>query len=656
MSEPVVGIDLGTLNSCVATVQDGRANILSEDQRTTVPSCLAFKGEKELVGAAARRHAVTDPENTITAVKRILGHPFDSNEVRAASAVSAFQITSSPKGSVVLKVAGRELTPIQVSARILGCVRELAEKALGEPVTKAIISVPAHFNDVQRKATKLAAEYAGIDVLRLINEPTAAAFAYGYKKGTDFTLAVYDLGGGTFDITIMRARGDTFEVLATDGDSYLGGEDFDAAIAEWLRTEFQSQHGSVLGSDDMALSRLKEAAEKAKIELAQVESAQIELPYLAQLPDGGHVDFSATLTRAKAAELVRPLIQKTLALCSRCIDAAAVATVELDDVLLVGGQSRMGAVQEAVAELFGHEPRRDINPDEVVALGAALYAYSISADSLKASAEDAAGDALEVAYKETGMAKTLIDGIDERLTQSLDDDSLQTLLDELLEATGSLDVGDLMPDADADLPSRSQAVRAELYQLDYKMSELTEKLDSDSPDGLESALQAISQQLGAAHSASDRAHGYLEEAEQHASARKVDLQDITSLPLGIASIGNVFSMLIDQNTPVPTEHRRVFTTNEDGQQEVEIQVYQGRAREASGNQLLGSFTLWGIEPAARLTPKIEVAFRIDEDGILSVSASDAVSGVEQSIRVEDPLGVQAHASQRKRTKEPPSSW
>ncbi len=646
MSGRVIGIDLGTLNSCAAAVENGRAVILSEDQRTTVPSCVAFKGDKELVGAGAKRYAVTNPENTVIAVKRVLGHPFDSDEVRAAAAMAPYPVVSGPQGGVVLRVAGHELTPIDVSARVLVAVRELAEKALGEPVTTAVVSVPAHFNDVQRKSTKLAAEQAEIDVLRLINEPTAAAFAYGYKKGKDFLLAVYDLGGGTFDVTVMRARGDTFEVLATDGDSYLGGEDFDSAIAEWLSQEFERQHNSQIGGDQTALLRLKEAAEKAKVELAEVDSTRIELPYLAQLPDGGHIDFSTTLTREKAAELVQPLIQRTLELCSSCIDAAAVAPCELDDVLMVGGQSRMAAVQEGVAALFGCEPRRDINPDEVVALGAALYAYSITADSLRASAEDAADDPLDVALKQTDVARKLIDGVDNRLDRTLGDESLQTLLDELLEATGHDDMSELTTDPDADLPERAKKVREELLQLDYKMSELTEKVDSDSPDGLEAALQQISDQLSAAHSASDRADGFLDEADQHASARKVELQDVTSLPLGIGTIGDAFSVLIDQNTPVPVEHRRVFTTNEDNQQEVEINVYQGRSRDASQNQLLGSFTLWGIERAPRLTPKIEVAFVVDEDGILSVNASDAASGAHQSIRVRDPLGVQATQSQR----------
>ncbi len=264
MSQWILGIDLGTVNSCVAVVQeDGRAVMLSEDSRTTIPSCLAFQRGKEIVGHAAKRQAVTDPQSTISAAKRLLGHSYDSPEVQAALERAPYPIRPSPLGSVLIEVEGRELTPIQVSARILQQVREVAEKALEEPTTKAVISVPAHFTDVQRKATKLAAEYAGLEVLRLINEPTAAAFAYGYRKATDFKLAVYDLGGGTFDITVMTAEGDNFRVDATDGDSYLGGEDFDNAILEWLIEEFKNEHDHDPSGDEAARRRLLEAAEKA---------------------------------------------------------------------------------------------------------------------------------------------------------------------------------------------------------------------------------------------------------------------------------------------------------------------------------------------------------------------------------------------------------
>src|SRR5262245_42338264 len=331
MAGRAVGIDLGTLNSCVAVVQDGKGIVLTDESRTTIPSCVAIQNGKELVGAAAKRHAVTSPQSTILAVKRLIGHPFDSDEVRAAAARLPYALKASPLGSVLFEVGGVELTPVQVSAKILARVREVAEQNLGESVTQAVISVPAHFNDVQRKATKLAAEYAGLEVLRLINEPTAAAFAYGYKKHKDFTLAVYDLGGGTFDVTIMRARGDTFEVVATDGDSYLGGEDFDYAIAEWLESEVKAERGSDLAHDTHARLRLKEAAERAKIELADVERTSIELPYLTQLADGRRPSFSRALTRAKLDELAKPSVERTLELCKRCLAAAKLDVRALDE-------------------------------------------------------------------------------------------------------------------------------------------------------------------------------------------------------------------------------------------------------------------------------------------------------------------------------------
>ena len=364
MAGPAVGIDLGTLNSCAAVVKDGKAVVLADESRNTVPSCVAIHQGRELVGAAAKRHAVTSPQSTIIAVKRLIGHPFDSDEVRAASSRVPYTLAQSPLGGVLLEVEGVELTPVQVSAKILQRVREVAEKALGEPVKQAVISVPAHFNDVQRKATKLAAEYAGLEVLRLINEPTAAAFAYGYKKHKDFTLAVYDLGGGTFDVTVMRARGDTFEVVATDGDSYLGGEDFDYAIAEWLEREFEAEHGSDLSRDPAARLRLKEAGEKAKIELADAEVARIDLPFLARLADGTQVNFSRTLSREKLAELCAPLVTRTLELCERCLSTARISRGEIGEVLLVGGQSRMLAVRDAVKNVLRqgsaprHQPRR----------------------------------------------------------------------------------------------------------------------------------------------------------------------------------------------------------------------------------------------------------------------------------------------------------
>jgi len=745
-----VGIDLGTLNSCVAVVQDGKGVVLADESRTTIPSCVAMQGGKELVGAAAKRNAVTAPQNTILAVKRLIGHPFDSDEVRKAAARLPYPLKASPLGSVLFEVEGAELTPVQVSAKILARVREVAERNLGEPVQQAVISVPAHFNDVQRKATKLAAEYAGLEVLRLINEPTAAAFAYGYKKHKDFTLAVYDLGGGTFDVTIMRARGDTFEVVATDGDSYLGGEDFDYAIAEWLESEFQAEHGHDLSRDTTARLRLKEAAEKAKVELSDVESTKIALAFLTKLPDGSRPNFERVLSRAKLEELCKPLVERTLQLCERCIQTARVVKGQIGEVLLVGGQSRMLSVREGVKKFFGKDPRRDINPDEVVALGAALYAYSLTADALKEEAVEAADEAYEVALRETAVAKKILHEVEQIRAKPLDDQGLAARLASLLKATESdgpvpeefadrTDGGPLStlgeftfgvsepqdeaakpaeaPPAtkaptkaptkptktaaktkpptkaptkapaktaakadpgpktktgskaktegkkkkpvnpefteliergkvdDDDLPTGVQGLKNELLQIDYKATELIEKLADELPTGqaaelIEAAKDRLKESVAAAKGASEQVVQNLKSAAEHKSARRVDLKDVTSLPLGIASAGQLFTVLIDQNVVVPTEHQRIFTTNQDGQAEVEIRVFQGRSKAVLENQLLGSFILEGIAPARRMEPKIEVAFRIDENGILSVRARDADSGAQQGLRIEDPLGLQ----------------
>jgi len=658
VSHWILGIDLGTINSCVAVVKDGRAMVLSDDSRTTIPSCLAFQRGKEIVGQAARRQAVTDPQSTISAAKRLLGHSYDSPEVQATLKRAPYPIRPSPLGSVLIEVGDRELTPIQVSARILQRVREVAENALGETATTAVISVPAHFTDVQRKATKLAAEYAGLEVLRLINEPTAAAFAYGYRKGGDFKLAVYDLGGGTFDITVMTAEGDRFQVDATDGDSYLGGEDFDNAVLDWLVQQFQDEHGHDPRADGSARRRLLEASETAKIELGELEETQIELAFLTELPDGTRPDFSCTLTRAKLEELTRPLVQRTLELCRQCLEAAGIQREEIDEILLAGGQSRMPLIRAAVRDFFGKEARRDINPDEVVAMGAALYGYSLSADDLKEEEHAAAEEALSVALKDAHVAKKLLSEVEDLHSQPLDDDALGSRLESLLAETeldGDLD--EFLEDdtlTDTHLSGAVDDLRDELQDLKSKAGEVMQRMSEElagatsGPDEppqeanstIERAREQLNRRLESAQQASEFALNHLEKAQEHARARKVVLNDVASHALGIASVSDLFTVLIDKNVPIPVEKERVFTTNQDQQTEVKIRVYQGAAERVSDNQFLGAFVLEGIPPAPRMEPHIEVTFRIDEDGILSVRARDSRSGAEQGIRVEDPQALQ----------------
>ena len=656
MSSRVLGIDLGTVNSCVAVVKDGRAVVLGEGTRNIIPSCLAFQRGKEIVGDAAKRQRVTDPHNTISAVKRLMGHAYESKEVQTARERAPYPIRPSPLGSVLIEVAGKELTPVQVSARVLARIKEVAEQALGESVQKAVISVPAYFNDVQRKATKLAAEYAGLEVVRLVNEPTAAAFAYGYRKGEDFTLAVYDLGGGTFDITIMKARGDTFEVLATDGDSYLGGEDFDSVIESWLVREFTKATGADLAGDQSAQLRVREAAEKAKCELSDMEQAQIELPFLTQLKDGSRPTLKMTLTRAKLEELVQPLVKRTLELCESCMREAGIQKIQIDEVLLVGGQSRMPAVRDAVTAFFGRKPRRDINPDEVVAMGAALYGYSLAADELGREARGDAEEQYAVAVKQTAIIEKMLSDVHTQIKKrSPEDEGLRARLQSLLAETQSFEslapTRSKKPD-DHDLPVALERMQERLAEVGSVaqdvIDQLAEEISADIEENGESPLAAEAARLTAelekgldfARGATNLAQQHLSEADLHAQARKVELIDVTSHSLGIATAADLFGVLIEHNSPVPCEQQRLFTTNADDQQEVEIRVLQGRERKASENQFLGSFVLEGIAPARRMVPKISVTFRIDENGILAVTACDGDTGAAQSMRVEDPLGLQ----------------
>jgi molecular chaperone DnaK len=713
VSNRILGIDLGTVNSCVAVVEDGRARLLSDDSQTVIPSCLHLQHDKEIVGHAAKRQAVTDPLSTVSAVKRLLGHSFESPEVQAVLRRVPYPIRPSPVGSVVLEIGGRELTPVQISARILQRIREVAGRALDEDIRRAVISVPAHFTDIQRKATKLAAEYAGLEVVRLINEPTAAAFAYGYRQQKDFCLAVYDLGGGTFDITVMTAQGDRFQVDATDGDSFLGGEDFDEAIVEWLIDAFFSENGHDLRGDQAAELRLREAAEKAKIELSQVEETRIELPFLAQLADGSRPLFATTLTRETLVELTRELVQKTLDLCGRCLEAANIQRIDIDEVLLVGGQSRTAGVRDAVREFFGKEPRRDINPDEVVAMGAALYGHSLAAANLKEEEESAAEESYAVALKDADVVRKVLDEVRQVGSGSTGEQDLADRLKALLaltegpgeskaggnardgdvrETVSREDLPELVVGADlpdyatgsnlpdhasgpnlpehtmganlpepgagqnlpdhavtANLPDAVENLREELMDLNDRAEEFIQQLAEEFPEANEfdeesqevfgRASQCVSKCLESAHEASERAQEHLKKASEHAKVRKVILIDVTSHALGIASAGELFTRLIDKNCPIPAKRTRMFTTNQDGQAEVAIRVYQGGSQHVSDNQLLGEFVLEGIAPAPRMEPRIDVEFAIDADGILAVTARDGRSGREQGIRVEDPLSL-----------------
>ncbi|MCC6413718.1 MAG: molecular chaperone DnaK [Saprospiraceae bacterium] len=500
----IIGIDLGTTNSCVSVMVGNEPVVIANDEGArTTPSIVGFldNGERK-IGAPAKRQAITNPTRTVASIKRFMGSRFSERNEEVTRV--PYKVVRGDNDTVRVDIDGRLYSPQEISAMVLQKMKKIAEDYLGEPVTEAVITVPAYFNDSQRQATKEAGAVAGLEVKRIVNEPTAAALAYGLdKQHKDMKIAVYDLGGGTFDISILELGGGVFEVKSTNGDTHLGGDDFDQVIINWLAEEFIKAEKTDLRKDPMALQRLKEAAEKAKIELSAGTETEINLPYITAI-DGVPKHLVQKLSRARFEQMVDPLVQRTLEPCRKAMKDAGLNNSQIDEVILVGGSTRIPRIQEEVEKFFGKKPNRSVNPDEVVAVGAAVQG-----------------------------------GI---LSGALDDKNLLLL-------------------------------------------------------------------------------------------------DVTPLSLGIETMGNIYDVVIEANTTIPTKKSKTYSTAADNQPQVEIHILQGERPMARDNRSVGRFILDGIPPAPRGVPQVEVIFDIDANGILSVTAMDKGTGRQQNIRVEASTGL-----------------
>ena len=601
-----IGIDLGTTNSCMAVLDGGEPTVVenAEGARTT-PSVVAFTDSGErLVGAPAKRQAVTNPENTVFSIKRFMGRK--EAEVKEEETIVPYEVVRGPNGDARVKAGGKEYSPPEISAMILQKLKADAEAYLGDTVDSAVITVPAYFNDDQRQATKDAGKVAGLDVKRIINEPTAASLAYGLdKEGADQTILVFDLGGGTFDVSVLEIGDGVFEVKATAGDNHLGGDNFDKAIVDWLVSEFKKAEGVDLSQDKMALQRLYQEAEKAKAELSSAQETQINLPFITAV-DSVPKHLNERLTRAKLNELVASLIDRLVGPTKQALeDAGAKGGAGIDHVVMVGGMTRMPAVQEKVKELTGKDPHKGVNPDEVVAVGAAIQAGVLAGDVKDVLLLDVTPLTLGIETK-GGVRTKLI----ERNT------TIPTRKAEVFSTA----------------EDNQTSVEVHVLQGEREMAAYNKSLGKFQLTGKDPHKGVNPDEVVAVGAA-------IQAGVLAGDVKDVLLLDVTPLTLGIETKGGVMTKLIERNTTIPTRKSEVFSTAEDNQTSVEVHVLQGEREMAAYNKSLGKFQLTGIPPAPRGVPQVEVGFDIDANGILNVSAKDLGTGKEQKIEIKSGSGL-----------------
>jgi len=695
---PVIGIDLGTTNSVVAVADQPGGRILAgSDGLKLIPSVVSFHPSGDvLVGASAKERRLLDAQNTVYSVKRLIGRPYTSYEVKQAQERFPFELSEGPSGGVLVTARGETYTLSEISAFVLRHVRKVAEESLGKECSRAVVTVPANFNELQRSATKAAGRVAGLDVLRILNEPTAAALAYGYNKTSTERVAVYDLGGGTFDITILQLAGDVFEVLATAGDTFLGGDDVDTAVADHMAAQFLEQNRYDARQDRQAYERLRAAAEWAKIQLSTKPDVKLCIEELAYGDGGVGLNLDYALTRQQIEHMCQPLVARSFDVCEDAMKAAGLRPTQLDNVILVGGSTRIPLLQRMVAEYFGRKPLVNIDPDLVVAQGAALQAQSLAVPSRKAPLGKVA--LKKMAQPGTGEHDIVIDeSFEDEVTNIGDRPPLPPppVARAARKATlpgrapppppVQLKKSDDLPVDDAvfDTPTRSgeEPLEHELTRvagavdpLDFQPTRMADasgllmeigRHPDDEPEELEEEPSGLMMELGddafggrsdipaegtalpqppldLASSAPAELRAALDEdvdtvtgAVAVADGLQTPLLlDVTPLSLGVETVDGYCEHIIRRNSAIPAGQTKMFTTARDRQDAVVVRICQGEDRQISGNQLLGEVILDGLRPAARGKVQIAVRFMIDADGTLQVRAQDVGTGQQQQIAIK----------------------